>query len=89
MELFKRQVNAVLFVRRVYVTAIRVLREETVTTQLDLFSDQKQAEQEQRLQKAILGLQKRYGKGTVLKGEDYLACATARERSGQIGGHRA
>lgn len=89
MDLFERQVNADLFIRRVYITAIRVLPEEAVTSQLDLFSDQEQAERETQLQRTILGLQKRYGKSAVLKGEDYLDCATARLRSQQIGGHRA
>ncbi len=62
---------------------------ECVERGLDLFSDLREKEQEHHLQKAIIGLQKRYRKNIILKGHDFLTGATTRERNGQIGGHRA
>lgn len=46
-------------------------------------------EKEKKLQKAMLGIKKRYGKNAVLKGTNYLDGATMRERNQQIGGHKA
>ena len=51
---------------------------------------EKQArEREYSLQKAVVGLQQRYGKNAVLKGMNLEEGATAIERNGQIGGHKA
>ena len=41
------------------------------------------------MQQALLQIQKKYGKNAVLKGMNLLEGATARERNGQIGGHKA
>ena len=68
--------------------------------QLTLFCDFEAAEREREkrdeelkkersIQNAVLGLQKRYGKNAVLKGTNFKEGATARERNGQIGGHKA
>lgn len=68
--------------------------------QLDLFTDfaaeeQKKQQQEEaarkdrRMLEAALAIQKRYGKNAILKGRDLEEGATARQRNGQIGGHRA
>ena len=68
--------------------------------QLDLFSDpgeqQRRAENEEaflererRRQKAILAIQRRYGKNAILKGKNFVEGATTRSRNGQIGGHKA
>ena len=46
-------------------------------------------EKEKKLQNAMLGLKKRFGKNAVLKGTNYLDGATMRERNQQIGGHKA
>jgi len=42
-----------------------------------------------QLQKAIIRMQKRYGKNILLKYNDFQAGATTQERNGQIGWHRA
>lgn len=89
MNLFGEIVDEKLTVRRVNVAAIRVLREDSVAPQLDLFTDHEALEQERRLQKTMLTLQKRYGKNTVLKGHDFQEGATKIDRNGQIGGHKA
>lgn len=68
--------------------------------QLDLFTDyeaierQRQAEeaeltQELKLQKALISIRDRYGKNAIVKGLNMKEGATAIERNGQIGGHKA
>ncbi|MBP5281820.1 MAG: DNA methylase, partial [Lachnospiraceae bacterium] len=51
--------------------------------------DEERLQREKRLQQAMVGLQKRYGKNAVLKGTDLEEGATAIERNSQIGGHKA
>ena len=46
-------------------------------------------ERERRRQQAVLAIQRRYGRNAILRGSNYLEGATARERNGQIGGHKA
>ncbi len=105
MELFQRIVDPDLLARRVYLVAARVVPESSlahdeVVEQLDLFTDQdaedkrreKEAaelEREQRKQKAVLSIKKRYGKNAILKGANLMDGATTKDRNGQIGGHRA
>ena len=105
MELFDRIMNPNLLVRRINLTAARVIREKDVPRddgirQLDLFADyeaeQKQKEEEEALlarerrrQQALLRIRKKYGKNAILKGMNYEEGATARERNAQIGGHKA
>ena len=57
--------------------------------QTDLFTAIFALEQERELQLAVIGLRKRYGMNAVVKGADLLDYATAMQRNGQIGGHRA
>jgi DNA polymerase V len=46
-------------------------------------------EREKRMQKAVIGIKKKYGKNAILKGMNLQEGATAKERNGQIGGHKA
>ena len=46
-------------------------------------------ERERKIQEAMLGIKKKFGKNAILNGGSYLVGATARERNGQIGGHKA
>ena len=100
MDIFDRVVDPALLVRRIYVTAGRVQpaheAAQPVYEQLDLFADEQaqQAEQarqarEARMQRAMLDIQRKYGKNAILRGMNYQTGATMRERNGQIGGHRA
>ena len=68
--------------------------------QMDLFTDyaareeqeareQAELEREKRMQKAMLDIKKKFGKNALLKGMNLQEGATARERNGQIGGHKA
>ncbi len=104
MRLFDRIADRRLLVRRMYVVANHVqeagqAQREPEYEQLDLFSMDAQAEQEreaqeaarekeERLQKAMLSIKKRYGKNAILHGTSYQEKATGRERNDQIGGHR-
>ena len=105
LALFDRITDKSLLVRRVYLTAERVVPVSAVPQpeageQMDLFTDyaaleRQRAErdaalaQERQLQTTMLALKKRFGKNAVLKGMDLLEGATTRERNGQVGGHRA
>lgn len=105
MELFERITNKNLLVRRIYLTANRVLEESAAPDkhaieQLDLFTDyaaqqEQQAkekavtERERRMQKAMLDIKRRFGKNAILKGMNLEDGATTISRNGQIGGHKA
>lgn len=52
-------------------------------------TDTTKLEKEKKLQNAMLGLKKKFGKNAVLKGTNYLDGATMRERNKTIGGHKA
>lgn len=103
-ELFGRIADPALLVRRLGISASRVtaresIREEPRAVQLDLFSDPQEEEnrrarqraaleKDEKWQRAVLFIQRKYGKNAILKGMGYEDGATAISRSGQIGGHR-
>ncbi len=86
VQAFDGQVDCRLYVRRLGVCACDTHNE---CLQLDMFTDYAALESEERVQRAVLGIRKKYGGNAILKGMDYLEGATARERNTQIGGHRA
>ena len=90
--LFDRIVDPNLLVRRLNLVAGRVVPEGTdCGEQLDLFAAPKPPgeERERRRQQAVLAIRKKYGKNAILKGFNFEEGATARQRNGQIGGHKA
>ncbi len=87
MDLYDRIADPRLLVRRVTLTANRVVDDSY--TQLDLFSDPEKLEKEKNLQHAVLEIRKKFGKNALLRGTSLQQGATAIERHGQIGGHRA
>jgi DNA polymerase V len=105
MELYDRIVDVHLLVRRVTITANRVVPESTVKRepsfeQLDLFTDyealekqrreeERVLEREKRMQQAMLSIKKKYGKNAILKGTNLQEGGTTIERNRQIGGHKA
>lgn len=103
MELYERIVNHSLFVRRIYVVANHVIPASQANegiVQYSLFDDmeaierkwqteQKQLKKENELQKAMLTIKERFGKNAILKGVNFMEGATAIERNGQVGGHKA
>ena len=105
LELYDRIADRQLLVRRLTLSANHVVpesaacREEPVE-QLDLFTDYAAREQQRReetaalerekkRQQAILSIQQKYGKSSILKGMDLEEGATTLARNGQIGGHKA
>ena len=105
MELYDRIVDNNLLVRRINITANKLVDEETASQnnnyeQLDLFTDYKAKEEEKakeeaalerekRMQKAMLNIKKKFGKNAILKGMNLEEGATAKDRNEQIGGHKA
>ena len=104
LELFDRIVDKDLLVRRLYITAGKVVDEsekkEPVSEQMNFFTDyaaeeKKRAEEKERLEKerkrqqAVLDIKNKYGKNAILKGMNLEEGATAKSRNGQIGGHKA
>ena len=105
MDLYDRVVDENLLVRRITITANKLVDEKSVKQedeyqQLDLFNDyealkKKQAEEEEklererRMQEAMLSIKKKFGKNAVLKGMNLEEGATAKDRNEQIGGHKA
>lgn len=82
-----------LFIKNVKKTIIRSIGigyfnivQEIYETQ-DLFIDPDQLEKEKNLANAILGIKKKYGKNSVLKGMNFLDKSTTIERNTLIGGH--
>ena len=104
-ELFDEIAEPSLFVRRLNVTCGRIYKKgqepsKMTFQQFDLFTDyesqekEKQAkkeemEREEKAQIAMLALKKKFGKNAVVKGRDLQEGATAIQRNGQIGGHKA
>ena len=104
MEIFDRIVDSSLLVRRIYVTADKVIdadfAERPRAFQPDLFDnpdeqkkerEMKEAmtEKERKLQNATISIKRRFGKNALLRGMSFEEGATARERNQQIGGHKA
>ena len=105
MELYDRIVDTTLPIRRITLTAENIqdeqsARQETTVEQLDLFTDyaKKDAEdaarnaalqKENRTQKAMLEIRKKYGNNAILKGMSFKEGSTAIDRNSQIGGHKA
>ncbi|WP_432634131.1 DNA methylase [Candidatus Avelusimicrobium sp.] len=103
--LYQRVVDNHLVVRKIYITANRVLpvsqvRAKAPTEQLDLFTDyealakQKKREdaqfaKEHNLQETVLDIKKKFGKNAIVKGMNLKKGAKAIERNKQIGGHKA
>ena len=105
LELFDRIIDRELLSRRLTITAGRVLPEKEAPKkkafeQLDLFTNyaalqEQQAreaaalEREKKVQRTVLDIKKRFGKNAILKGMNFQDGATAKDRNGTIGGHKA
>lgn len=105
LSLFERIVDPYLLVRRITISANHLVRENEVFKkpqykQLNLFEDYAEIEEkekerqaalnrERKMQKAMLGIKKKYGKNAILKGMNLQDGAKERERNEQIGGHKA
>ena len=83
---FESHVDHQLYVRRLGVAANDTHNE---CLQLDMFTDYEALENDEKVQRVILSIRRKYGSNAILKGMNNLEGATARERNTQIGGHRA
>ena len=104
VDLYDRITDPALLVRRLNLVACHILPEDRAVqepdfTQMDLFGDpeqdrrreaqQAQLQRERCRQKALLTIKKKYGKNAIVKGMNLEEGATAMDRNGQIGGHKA
>ena len=105
MQLYDQITDPALFVRRLNVVCNHAVSEQEIEedqtpVQYGLFDDIEELtrrrrsenirlQKERSLQETLLHLKYRYGKNAVLKGMNFLAGATAIERNGQVGGHKA
>lgn len=88
LQLYDRLVDRELEVRRMSIAAIRLSPAEEVPPQLSLYPDQQNDQRETSLLRTAVGLHKRFGKNSLVRGMDFLDAGTTRERNEQIGGHR-
>lgn len=98
LSLYDRIVDSKLSIHRLSVTFNNVIDESKAENyvQYDLFTapeaidlKEKTIQRDKKIQKAILDIQKKYGKNAILKGMNFADGATAIERNRQIGGHKA
>jgi DNA polymerase V len=105
MELYNKIVDENLFIRRINICANHVVDECSVEKddafeQLNLFRDYNEEQRlkeeeevfldrEKKIQQAVLGIKKKYGKNAILKGMNLEEGAMTLERNKQIGGHKA
>ena len=86
-DLYDRLKNPSMPIRRVNICCNRVVEEGY--RQYDLFSDPVELEREHKMQEAVIGIKRKFGKNAILKGMNLEEGAMTRERNLQIGGHRS
>ena len=104
MSIYNKEVHPDLLIRRITIAVEHVVSEDDVREnayeQLSLFTDhaagqetetadKEKREKERQLQEAMLSIRGRFGNDAILKGLNLKEGATGRERSRQIGGHKA
>lgn len=99
MTLYDAIVDETLLQRRLTLTADLYSKKkvrQARTEQLDFFTDpvekqnqERELEREQARLQAMLEIKKKFGKNAIFRGMNLEEGATARDRNGQIGGHKA
>ncbi len=100
VELFDRIVDRNLLVRRLTIAAMKLQDESELSQgffgeQLDLFTDYdektncEELSREKKMQDAVVSIKHKFGKNAIFKGMNLQEGATAIDRNGQIGGHKA
>ena len=87
LDIYDKYTDRKLYIRKLNLTVANLTNEGF--QQFDMFTDQTQLEREKKMQHAMLDIKKKYGKNAVMKANNLQSKATAIERNGQIGGHRA
>lgn len=85
-QLYDRIVDRFSPIKRINISFNNVVDE--MYQQYDLFNDPADLEKENKLQKAMIDIKKKFGKNAILKGMNLSENATAMERNRQIGGHK-
>lgn len=86
VKLYERIVLPDCPIRRVSITANKVIPEEA--TQYNLFIDANMLQKDRQIQEAVISIKNKFGKNAILKGMNLQQNATTMERNQQIGGHR-
>ncbi len=101
LDLYDSIINKDLLVRRINVSFNKLVAEKALArkqraVQLNLLDDleyeknnDKEIKREKKVQKAVIGIKKKYGKNSILKGMNFCEGATTKDRNEQIGGHKA
>ena len=100
IKLYDRIINEKLLIRRLNITANNIVNENGIKKefkyeQIDLFQNQEKKEQElkkekkeKNIQKAMIGIKRRYGNNAIIKGMNLEEGGTTIQRNTQVGGHR-
>ena len=100
IKLYDKIIDKRLLSRRINITANNVVDENQFmqdknSEQINLFTDYKQKDkeiqnekEEKELQRAVIGIKRKYGKNAIIKGMNLQEAGTTIERNGQIGGHK-
>ncbi len=84
-EQYCRRVSPDALVRSVAIAFADVKEEPAVS--YGLFDEPEKIEKETKLRDSLIEIEKKYGKNAVLRGADFTAKSTRRERNKMIGGH--
>ncbi|MCQ2547402.1 MAG: DNA repair protein [Clostridia bacterium] len=90
LEIYDRICDDKKMIRRLTIACYKIenYTEEKQFSLWDQVSTKEEMEEE-NLQETIVALKKKFGKNAMLKGIDFTEPATARQRNGQIGGHKS
>lgn len=89
LRLYDRIVNQRLTIRKVTITFAHVQKAKGLYTQLDIFNDIEEEENEDQLENVLLNIKEKYGSDAAFKATDLEEGATTLARHHQIGGHKA
>ena len=84
LKLYDKLVDRELEVRRMSIAAIRLSPASEVPPQLSLFASQQDDERETALLKASIGLHKRFGKNSLVRGMDLFEAGTTENATARL-----
>ena len=91
-RIYERVVDRDVPVRRITIAVNDLTEEYTVGGQISMLPTpelDRSLEKSRKIQETVIGLKHRFGSDAVLKGMNFEAAATTRERNHQIGGHKS
>ena len=66
-----------------------IVEKRKIQLEREKAAEKERLRREKAMQLSMLEIKKKYGKNAVLRGMNFEDGATARERNGQVGGHKA